>query len=743
MKLAKIAGQILQKMIRHVDTIVVPGLVVAAIVPFGKLFSDDRYLLLGAGAAAAAAILTLAVSPRLPLPVSIVGAAVIAYLYASVFVFQSFGITEVWNGATGSWSALLTATLPAVSSGTFIALPLLLAFAATFVGCEIALRTGWKVGPVLAPLGVFVVALMFTGKLGMPRPILTLVIILLIFLTVFIRTHTKPDRATAAGPSRGEASPISVAFGLPTLGVIGVLAVGVGAVLPLSSSSRRVDLRDRYHPPIQLSDAITPLAELRSQLDSASTAPVFTVRFSGIPAGMTVDRIPVAALDVYDGAVWGTDASFSLVGHDLPVGPTASAPGPLIHQDYQLGTYPSPFLPALDRPVHAAGKGLAFDRVSGTLAVPTAPPAGYRYSIDSELSIASQPQDTSQVAKEPVKAGNDSAFSVLALPPPQGWPTSITAFAHAHTGTTPYATLRAIADELRSQDFGYSTLALPGHSLGVLGPFLAPPATANDLVAKVGYAEQFAAAFAVLAHVDGFPSRVVVGYRVDPAAAGKGLPIIVRPQQAHAWAEVDLNGVGWVAFDPTNVTPRSPIQPPSTSPPQTVPPVAPTQGGAGGSQKLPGPSASLRHHTSYWWIVVVLVILLLLPLVVVGLKLLRRRQRARTGPAATRVIGAWREARDSLRSHGAPVNGAMTVNETARACRQAIGDDAATRVAAFGTVVNTALYAPFEPEDQAAADAWQAEADLRALLREHSTARQRLLAAVDPRTLIDIGGGGS
>jgi hypothetical protein len=68
-----------------------------------------------------------------------------------------------------------------------------------------------------------------------------------------------------------------------------------------------------------------------------------------------------------------------------------------------------------------------------------------------------------------------------------------------------------------------------------------------------------------------------------------------------------------------------------------------------------------------------------------------------------------------------------------------MGDDAATRVKAFEPPVNAALYAPAEPDDEAAAVAWDAEASLRAFLRENSTARQRVLAAVDPRPLIRIG----
>ena len=121
------------------------------------------------------------------------------------------------------------------------------------------------------------------------------------------------------------------------------------------------------------------------------------------------------------------------------------------------------------------------------------------------------------------------------------------------------------------------------------------------------------------------------------------------------------------------------------------------------------------------------------PGAVVGVKALRRRRRARRGSTTARVVGAWREGRENLRSHGARVSRAMTVDDAARETGQALGDDAATRVQAFGPVVNTALYAPIEPDEEIASVAWEAEAALRSYLRENSTPRQRLLAAVDPR----------
>ena len=476
-----IIRRILRKLRSNGEVLVLPVLATVAVAPFGRLFADNRYLLLAAGAAIIATVIPSLVSPRWPLPAAIGVTTIAQLLYLGGFVLHSFAPGAMWNGITGAWSSLLTSSLPAVSSSPYVVLPVVLAGTATYIGVEISYRTGWRVGPALAPLGAFVVALLFAGKLRMPGLPLVALMVVLFLLTVFLRVHD-PDGNGQQGatflPTRGPQA--GVAFGLPSLAVIAIAAVALGSVLPLTSSGRRFDLREHYNPPLQISDGISPLAEVRSQVNSKSNTPLFTVRFTGIPPGMKIDRVPIATLDVYDGAVWGTDASFALVGHQLPVGPSGVEPGPVIHQQYQVGTYQSSFLPALSTPIRATGKGLAFDRVSGMLAVANPPRAGFRYTVDSELPAQNL------APTHPVKSGNNPAFSVLALPPPQGWPQPIVRFANGITGKGPYATLQAVARELRSSAFGYNTLARPGHSLGALGAFLAAPSAASDITKSRG-----------------------------------------------------------------------------------------------------------------------------------------------------------------------------------------------------------------------------------------------------------------
>ncbi len=71
---------------------------------------------------------------------------------------------------------------------------------------------------------------------------------------------------------------------------------------------------------------------------------------------------------------------------------------------------------------------------------------------------------------------------------------------------------------------------------------------------KEGYCEYFAGTFVLLARLANIPSRIVSGYY------GGELNTVgdfyeFRQRDTHAWAEVWLNGKGWVRVDPTSVIP--------------------------------------------------------------------------------------------------------------------------------------------------------------------------------------------
>lgn len=65
-----------------------------------------------------------------------------------------------------------------------------------------------------------------------------------------------------------------------------------------------------------------------------------------------------------------------------------------------------------------------------------------------------------------------------------------------------------------------------------------------------GFCEHYASSFVVLMRAAGIPARVVTGYQGGEFNALGGY-LTVRQSDAHAWAEVWLEGRGWVRVDPT------------------------------------------------------------------------------------------------------------------------------------------------------------------------------------------------
>jgi transglutaminase-like putative cysteine protease len=120
---------------------------------------------------------------------------------------------------------------------------------------------------------------------------------------------------------------------------------------------------------------------------------------------------------------------------------------------------------------------------------------------------------------------------------------------------TAYAKAMAIQTYLRSVEFTYSLQSpvqggYDGNGLSVLADFLTQ---------KSGYCIHFASAMAVMARLEGIPSRIAVGYApgrstgATVSVPGQGaLPEYeVVSRDALAWTELYFQGLGWVAFEPT------------------------------------------------------------------------------------------------------------------------------------------------------------------------------------------------
>ncbi len=85
---------------------------------------------------------------------------------------------------------------------------------------------------------------------------------------------------------------------------------------------------------------------------------------------------------------------------------------------------------------------------------------------------------------------------------------------------------------------------------------LTPPPLGADPVdeflfgTRRGFCEHYAAAFVTLMRAANVPARVVTGYQGGEVNEAGGY-LMLRQQDAHAWAEVWVAGTGWTRFDPT------------------------------------------------------------------------------------------------------------------------------------------------------------------------------------------------
>jgi transglutaminase-like putative cysteine protease len=117
---------------------------------------------------------------------------------------------------------------------------------------------------------------------------------------------------------------------------------------------------------------------------------------------------------------------------------------------------------------------------------------------------------------------------------------------------------RALAEQWRSETSDPQALvqrALDMYRADFTYTLSPPPLGASSVDGflfdtKRGFCEHYAGSFVFLMRAAGVPARVVTGYQGGQANP-LGDYLIVRQSDAHAWAEVWLEGQGWTRVDPT------------------------------------------------------------------------------------------------------------------------------------------------------------------------------------------------
>lgn len=116
-----------------------------------------------------------------------------------------------------------------------------------------------------------------------------------------------------------------------------------------------------------------------------------------------------------------------------------------------------------------------------------------------------------------------------------------------------------------------------------------------------GYCTYFASAMAQMARYAGIPSRYTEGYALVNAERGEGGEYLLTGEQAHAWAELYFDGVGFVPFDALSLErlnaeeerPDTPTEPPEVEMPTPTPDVEPSDIDEGDE---------IDEPISLWWL---------------------------------------------------------------------------------------------------------------------------------------------
>jgi transglutaminase-like putative cysteine protease len=722
---------------------------VLALLPLRQFYGSYEWIAPVAGAVALGMALGVVARRWAGWLVIVAGAVLLAgyTMYVSYPTRTFYGLPSLdsvralGTGLSSGWAKMLTVALPADVVGDLLATPVAVAFVGGLVLALLTVRTRWVTPLAVPPVLLFLGGLLFTASrpgsfLLQAAVVLPGVLVLLLLRGNQIATAGQTSAAESAGTDGAVATGLDraarrwhstlgrIAFGLPVIAVVGVLGVLGANYLPIAAGSHRADPRDLRKQEFRLSATLTPLVNVKPQLEGTKSQ-LFTVTVTQHGDPVNTGRLRVATLDQYDGSFWTQSRDFLISGSTLPEGPKLY-PATRVHLDVHIDRLPQAFLPEIGRPVQVHGADLAFDPANGALVSTRPTVTDYSYTLDADVV----PQQNITQANVPTDM---QQYTQLSDPP--DWLTKLAADI-TKGYTTPYNQLVALESRLKL--YGYSLDAAPGESYGALRRVLegAPEE-------QVGYAEQFASAFAALARAKGYPTRVAVGYLLK-AENRSGDTYKVYTSDAHAWPEVFLVGFGWVQFEPTNTHNPATNTPPRDQsapiipqkPSQQEKPTQPQQDDKAAAGTETGPGGFVSSRTAILVGAIAIGVPLLLIALVILLKANRRRRRRHRGGPADQVVAAWLEVVDRLRERGHPVADSTTPVEVAADAR---GGPAAAANNAMWELANTttaAVCAPIPPDPQAADRAWELENEIRRAIGAATPLWVRVRALIDPRPLL-------
>jgi transglutaminase-like putative cysteine protease len=736
------------------------ALTLTAVLGMGRLFDGGGWLgPLAANAVAAHLVVAGLRRRQVPLPAAALLTTLAAGLVASWTVYgwtTTYGIptgttwSAVQDDLADAWTLYQDVVAPAPVARGFVLASCLALWVVAFVADWAAFRL-WAAFEATLPAGTL---FLFTSLLGTARGRGWAVAIFAASLLAFLLVHrmARQDGSAHWVADRRAAGNRSLLLAGAGLGIVAVLAGTVlGPAVPGAGSPGVLDPRSLRGEPTRVT--VSPLVDIRSRLVDQAAVEVFTVR--------SPERAywRLTSLEEFDGTIWSSSGSFGSATGDLPEAVDADVATATFEQSFTIAALSAIWLPSAYEPraIRSPDVDVRYDEDSATLIVDNdiEDSDGMSYVVQS----ASPRIEPADLARSEAAIPTEIRNRFLELP--ADFSPRVRAYAEEVVASagSPAEQARALQDQLRT--FEYSLEVQRGHSSDALEDFL--------FTTRIGYCEQFAAAFAAMARAVGLPARVAVGFtpgEEDPAEPGL---YHVRGEYAHAWPEVYLAGAGWVLYEPTPTRgapnaesytgvdeEQAAANDPSSS--VTVPTTATTEGFPSGTPTTtPGrdPDARLgdlatsdadapqpatqrylvepASRVAPFVLGATLAYLLLFPF---GLLLWHLRRRRRAHEPAARIELGWAEVVEDATLVGYEERASDTYAERARHLGDALGPDAAPAAVALATAREIAAYSPGGATEDDAEAAAEAAAVLRTAALAQASRWTRLRRWLDPRSLV-------
>ncbi|MEI2714940.1 MAG: transglutaminaseTgpA domain-containing protein [Nocardioides sp.] len=630
------------------------------------------------------------------------------------------GLRSVLTGLVTAWRDSLTMVTPLGSLGNVLVVPWVLGLVSGLLGGVFLWRSRFPGVAAVVLAGTFMVAAAFGDRVtGLT---LSRGLVLAICLLVWTRWRAMRDVRVAWARRLALTAAVLLTAGLASSGL----------ALATMPHSRDV-LRDHVEPPFDPQDYPSPLSRYRAFSEERLLGDKVLFRTAGLAKG---DRIRLATMDTFDGVVWnvaGGPQAPTESGSFGRLAPQSAAKG---ERDVEITVvdYSGPWVPTFGMAREAdvrtdgrldtdATRRLLFNKATGTMAQLGGVRSGATYRFRTLPPAEIDDPET-----------YDAAPSVRPAAPPDipALTKRVQRWMGEAGSPAGGAAAAVLADEFQK---GYYSDGLPGqagspagHGIKRLTDLVAPEAL------MIGNDEQYASAMGVASQQQGLPARVVLGF-VVPDATGE-----IKGADVQAWVEVDLTGVGWVAFAPTPDENRKPKQlqedpQPQPQPNVLQPPVVPTEpddtdkrAPQGAGKKIRNQRDPILQEVVAWAKYPVGALAVTSPIWgVLLLKRVRRSRRRRRGSPSDRVAAGWREVTDRACDLGVKLPASHTRVESVQSL---IGRYPSADLGALAARADEHAFGPDDATDAEAKEYWSQVGPALSRLRKSAPRWRRPLVVL-------------